>query len=120
MRRAHRRDGAALSRFLHWLDEAAAQRGSEDALTEIEAAERLAAFREQTGELRDLSFDTIAGAGPHGAIVHYRVSAASNRPPGQGELFLLDSGRQYPAGTTYVPPPTPTGRPRPELRRPPP
>src|SRR3546814_13128589 len=94
MRRAHRRDGAALSRFLHWLDEAAAQRGSEDALTEIEAAERLAAFREQTGELRDLSFDTIAGAGPNGAIVHYRVSAASNRTLGQGELFLLDSGGQ--------------------------
>src|SRR3546814_6710989 len=87
---------------MHWLYEAAAQRGSEDALTEIEAAERLAAFREQTGELRDLSFDTIAGAGPNGAIVHYRVSAASNRTLGQGELFLLDSGGQYPDGTTDV------------------
>src|SRR3546814_596613 len=117
MRRAHRRDGAALSRFLHGLDEAAAQRGSEDALTEIEAAERLAAFREQTGELRDLSFDTIAGAGPNGAIVHYRVSAASNRTLGQGELFLLDSGGQYPDGTTDVTRTIAIGEPSAEMRR---
>src|SRR3546814_3581770 len=100
MRRAHRRDGAALSRFLHWLDGEAGARGGKDALTEMEAAERLAAFRAATGELRDLSFDTIAGAGPNGAIVHYRVSEASNRPLRQGELFLLDSGGQYPDGTT--------------------
>src|SRR3546814_14410849 len=105
MRRAHRRDGAALSRFLHWLDEAAAQRGSEDALTEIAAAERLAAFREQTGELRDLSFDTIAGAGPNGAIVTYRVSAASTRTHGQAELFLQDSGGPSPGATPDLTPP---------------
>lgn len=114
MRRAHRRDGAALSRFLHWLDEAVAGGGR---LTELDAAERLAAFRAETGELRDLSFDTIAGAGPNGAIVHYRVSEASNRPLGQGELFLLDSGGQYPDGTTDVTRTIAVGEPSAEMRR---
>lgn len=117
MRRAHRRDGAALSRFLHWLDGEAGARGGDGALTEMEAAGRLAAFREATGELRDLSFDTIAGAGANGAIVHYRVSEASNRPLRQGELFLLDSGGQYPDGTTDVTRTVAIGEPTQEMRR---
>ena len=98
-RAAHRRDGAAVSRFLHWLEGAAAQGGT---VTEMAAADRLAAFRGEAGELRDLSFDTIAGSGPNGAIVHYRVSADTDRPLGRGELFLCDSGAQYPDGTTDV------------------
>jgi len=117
MRRAHRRDGAALIRFLHWLDAEAAARSGDGALTEMEAAGRLHAFREATGELRDLSFDTIAGAGPNGAIVHYRVSEASNRALGTGELFLLDSGGQYPDGTTDVTRTIAIGAPSAEMRR---
>jgi len=118
MRRAHRRDGAALSRFLHWLDaEAAARAGGGAPLGEMEAAERLAAFRAATGELRDLSFDTIAGSGPNGAIVHYRVSEESDRPLGAGELFLCDSGGQYPDGTTDVTRTIAVGVPSAEMRR---
>ncbi|NIA68653.1 aminopeptidase P family protein [Pelagibius litoralis] len=98
-RAAHKRDGAALSRFLHWLDSAVAQG---QAVTEMAAADRLAAFRGEAGDLRDLSFDTIAGSGPNGAIVHYRVSPQSDRQLAQGELFLCDSGAQYPDGTTDV------------------
>ncbi len=98
-RAAHRRDGVALARFLHWLDgEAEADRP----LTEMAVAERLAALRGENGELRDLSFDTIAGSGPNGAIVHYRVSEESDRALQAGELFLCDSGAQYPDGTTDV------------------
>jgi Xaa-Pro aminopeptidase len=118
MRRAHRRDGAALSRFLHWLDaEAGARAGGGAPLGEMEVAERLAAFREATGELRDLSFDTIAGSGPNGAIVHYRVSEESDRPLGAGELFLCDSGGQYPDGTTDVTRTIAIGVPSAEMRR---
>ncbi len=116
-RRAHRRDGAALSRFLHWLDEAAAARAGARPVTEMEAADKLAAFRAETGELRDLSFDTIAGSGPNGAIVHYRVSAESDRPLGLGELFLCDSGGQYPDGTTDVTRTLAIGEPSEEMRR---
>ena len=116
-RRAHRRDGAALSRFLHWLDEEAAARAGARPVTELEATEKLAAFREETGELRDLSFDTIAGSGPNGAIVHYRVSAESDRPLGLGELFLCDSGGQYPDGTTDVTRTLAIGEPSEEMRR---
>jgi Xaa-Pro aminopeptidase len=116
-RRAHRRDGAALSRFLHWLDEEVMARGPEAPLSEMEAGDKLAAFRAETGELRDLSFDTIAGSGPNGAIVHYRVSEKSNRPLGQGELFLCDSGGQYPDGTTDVTRTIAIGTPSEEMRR---
>ncbi|MGF1593639.1 MAG: aminopeptidase P family protein [Kiloniellaceae bacterium] len=118
MRRAHRRDGAALSRFLHWVaSEAEARAGGNDAVSELEAAERLAGFRADTGELRDLSFDTIAGAGPNGAIVHYRVNATTNRTLGSGELFLCDSGGQYPDGTTDVTRTVAIGEPSAEMRR---
>jgi Xaa-Pro aminopeptidase len=97
-RTAHLRDGAAMVRFLAWLDREAP--GS--ALSELDVVRRLEAFRAQTGELRGLSFDTIAGAGPHGAIVHYRVDAASNRRIVPGELLLVDSGAQYRDGTTDI------------------
>jgi Xaa-Pro aminopeptidase len=117
MRRAHRRDGAALSRFLHWLSSEAEARAGSDPVTEMEATERLQAFRAETGELRDLSFDTIAGSGPNGAIVHYRVSPASDRSLGLGELFLCDSGGQYLDGTTDVTRTLAVGSPSPEMQR---
>src|SRR5690606_39538890 len=69
---------------------------------EIGAAERLHAFRRDTGDLRDLSFDTISGAGPNGAIVHYRVSEDTNRAHEPGSVYLVDSGDQYPDGTTDI------------------
>jgi len=109
---AQARDGAALTRFLHWLS-VEAPKGQ---LTEIIAAEKLHEFRRATGELRDLSFDTISGAGPNGAVVHYRVSEETNRPIELNSLFLVDSGGQYPDGTTDVTRTVAIGTPTPEMR----
>ncbi|MEM7662475.1 MAG: aminopeptidase P family protein [Pseudomonadota bacterium] len=97
-KRAHLRDGAALTKFLHWLD-TEAQSGD---VTEIEAVIKLETLRDQTGQLSDLSFETISGAGPNGAVVHYRVSTATDRKLERGSLFLVDSGGQYTDGTTDV------------------
>lgn len=97
-RAAHRRDGAALVRFLAFLDGAAAA----GTLTEIAAVEALEERRAEGGLLREISFPTISGSGPNGAIVHYRVTRASDRTLLQGELFLIDSGAQYVDGTTDV------------------
>jgi len=97
-REAQLRDGAAMARFLHWLDETAPK----GALTEIDVVRALEGFRRDTGALRDISFDTIAGAGEHGAIVHYRVTEATNRAVRPGELLLVDSGGQYMDGTTDI------------------
>jgi Xaa-Pro aminopeptidase len=98
MRKAHIRDGAAMARFLCWLEQAAAG----GTLTEIAAAEALEGFRRATGCLSDLSFDSIAGAGSNGAIVHYRVTRSTNRVIGKDEMLLIDSGAQYPDGTTDI------------------
>jgi len=98
MRKAHIRDGSALARFLSWFENNAA--GGD--LTEIQVAETLEGFRRATGCLSDVSFDTISGAGSNGAIVHYRVTRSTNRTVRPGETFLLDSGAQYPDGTTDV------------------
>ncbi len=95
---AHRRDGAALSRFLAWFDAEAPKGG----LTEMSAAGKLRQFREQTNQLMDLSFDTISGAGPNAALPHYRVSDASDRPVAMNQIYLVDSGGQYRDGTTDV------------------
>ncbi|MEV8467708.1 aminopeptidase P family protein [Fluviibacterium sp. DFM31] len=95
---AHLRDGAAMVRFLHWLDDTA----GDGTVTEIDAVTRLEALRAETGALKDISFDTIAGAGPNGAIVHYRVTEDSNRALEPGGLFLIDSGGQYEDGTTDI------------------
>jgi len=97
-RAAHRRDGAALSRYLAWFATEAPKGG----LDEITAVEALEDFRRATGALEDVSFDTISGSGPNGAIVHYRVTTATNRRIAPGELFLVDSGGQYREGTTDV------------------
>src|SRR4029077_18297885 len=91
-------DGAAVTRFLAWLDREAPR----DKLTEIDAVAALESFRRDTGLLKDISFPTIAGAGPDGAIVHYRVTTKSNRVIAPGELFLIDSGGQYQDGTTDI------------------
>lgn len=115
-RNAHRRDGAALVRFLAWLSATVSAQGDNLGVSEIEAAEKLAGFRAESGELRDLSFATISGAGPNGAIVHYRVSEASNRRLAQGELYLVDSGGQYPDGTTDVTRTVAVGAPTAEMR----
>ncbi|HWU60670.1 MAG TPA: aminopeptidase P family protein [Ensifer sp.] len=101
-RAAHIQDGVAMVEFLAWLDEA--EPGS---LTEIEAVEQLEACRRRVGEhmqnpLADISFDTISGAGPNGAIIHYRVTRDTNRQIKPGELFLVDSGGQYRNGTTDI------------------
>ena len=98
IRNAHRRDGAALTRFMAWLD-TATRKGK---VNEVAAAERLQAMREQNDLFKRPSFPTIAGSGPNGAIVHYRATADTNRELEGGELFLVDSGAQYLDGTTDV------------------
>jgi Xaa-Pro aminopeptidase len=117
-RAAHARDGVALTRFLAWLDGETAARADKrkQGLSEIEAAERLLAFRRESELFRDLSFTTISGAGPNGAIVHYRVSESSNRCMRSGELFLVDSGAQYRDGTTDVTRTVAIGEPSDEMR----
>ncbi|TGP90210.1 MULTISPECIES: aminopeptidase P family protein [unclassified Mesorhizobium] len=115
-RAAHRRDGAAVAKLLCWLD-----RQKPGSLDEIAVVTRLEETRRQTGEetqmpLRDVSFDTISGAGPNGAIMHYRVSRATSRKLEAGELFLLDSGAQYQDGTTDITRTVPIGQPTEEMR----
>ncbi|MFN0113909.1 MAG: aminopeptidase P family protein [Paracoccaceae bacterium] len=95
---AHLRDGAAMVEFLCWLDTRAPQGG----LTEIEVVTALESHRRATNSLRDISFDTIAGSGPNGAIMHYRVTEESNRTLRDGELIVVDSGGQYLGGTTDI------------------
>jgi Xaa-Pro aminopeptidase len=111
-REAHIRDGAAVTRFLAWLDGEA----PEGELTEIDAVEALETFRRESGLLKDISFPTIAGAGPDGAIVHYRVTRSSNRTIAPGELFLVDSGGQYEDGTTDITRTVAVGEPTEEMR----
>jgi Xaa-Pro aminopeptidase len=96
-RAAHHRDGLAVTRFLAWLDRAAPE-----GVSEIAAVEALEDFRKEGGLLRDVSFPTISGSGPNGAIVHYRVTRATDRTAQPGELFLIDSGAQYADGTTDI------------------
>ena len=98
MRNAHLRDGVALTRFLAWLDENA-ENGK---ITEISAAGQLEMLRRQGDFFQGLSFPTISGSGPNGAIVHYRVTNESNRELDKNSLYLVDSGAQYLDGTTDV------------------
>ena len=97
-RAAQSRDGAALSRFLHWMYETAYQ----GELHELSAAARLRAFREETGMLKDLSFDTISATGPNAAHCHYKVDESTNRAIAPNSIYLVDSGGQYLDGTTDV------------------
>ncbi len=96
-RDAHLRDGAAMVRFLHWLDQ---DRPGD--LTETGVVSALERFRRDTNALRDISFETIAGAGPHGAIVHYRVTEDTDRSLADDPVLLVDSGGQYLDGTTDI------------------
>jgi Xaa-Pro aminopeptidase len=111
-RAAHIRDGAAVTRFLAWFDREAAR----GILTEIDAVAALESFRRDTGLLKDISFPTISGAGPDGAIVHYRVTSKTNRGIAPGELFLIDSGGQYQDGTTDITRTVAVGEPTAEMR----
>src|SRR5687768_6255306 len=111
-RAAQARDGAALSRFLHWLS----VEGPKGAIDELTASARLEDFRRKGGDLRDLSFDTISGSGPNGAVVHYRASEETNRPIAPNSLYLVDSGGQYPDGTTDVTRTVAIGTPTAEMR----
>ncbi|WP_279357637.1 aminopeptidase family protein P [Methylobacterium indicum] len=111
-RAAHRRDGAAVTRFLAWLAREAPGGG----ISEIDAVVRLEAFRAETGLLREIAFPTISGSGPNGAIVHYRVSRGTDRRVQPGELFLIDSGAQYADGTTDITRTVAVGTPSPEMR----
>lgn len=111
-RNAHKRDGAALATFLAWIDREA----HSGTLTEIDAVEALESFRRYTGALKDVSFPTIAGTGPNGAIVHYRVTRKSNRRIAPGDLLLIDSGAQYEDGTTDITRTIAIGEPTDEMR----
>jgi Xaa-Pro aminopeptidase len=106
------RDGAAIAKFLHWIDEEA-PKGDVDELT---ASDHLEALRRENAELRDLSFDSISGAGPNGAIVHYKSSEKTNRKLEKGTLYLIDSGGQYVDGTTDITRTVPIGEPTAEMR----
>ncbi len=97
-RDAQARDGAAVTRFLHWLH----CEGPSGDVDELAAAAKLKAFREEHGDLRDLSFDTISAAGPHAALPHYRVDEESNIPIPPSSIYLVDSGGQYVDGTTDI------------------
>lgn len=96
-RAAHRRDGAAMTRFLSWF----AKTAPAGALTEIDAAAELERFRRETNQLKEIAFSSIAGAGPNAALPHYRVTTTSNRRIEPG-IFLIDSGGQYEDGTTDI------------------
>ncbi len=111
-RAAHIRDGAAVTKFLHWL----ATTGQSGEIDEIEASSKLESFRAQDNSLKDLSFDSISGSGPNGAIVHYRVTTKTNRKLEKNSLFLIDSGGQYPDGTTDITRTVPIGEPSEEMR----
>jgi Xaa-Pro aminopeptidase len=112
IRAAHRRDGAAVTRYLAWLSANAAS----GTLDEIAASDRLQQFREETGAIRDLSFDTISGAGPNGAVVHYHATPRTARRLSPGDLYLVDSGGQYRDGTTDITRTIAIGTPDDEMR----
>ncbi len=111
---AHLRDGAAVTTFLAWLDRAI---DAGESIDELTAAARLEALRRQQDRFIDLSFDSIVGAGPNGAIVHYRVTEKTNRALEPGMLFLIDSGGQYLDGTTDITRTVPIGKVPEEARR---
>ncbi|MBM3564777.1 MAG: aminopeptidase P family protein [Alphaproteobacteria bacterium] len=112
IRRAHRRDGVALARFLAWL----AREAPKGRVTELAAAEKIDSLRAEAGEFREPSFPTISGAGANGAVVHYRVGPDGGRRLKPGDLYLVDSGGQYPDGTTDVTRTVAVGKPTAEMR----
>jgi Xaa-Pro aminopeptidase len=111
-RSAQARDGVAIARFLKWVGEEAPKGG----LDELKASDHLEALRRESSMLKDLSFDTISGSGPNGAIVHYRASEATNRPLEMNSIYLVDSGGQYADGTTDITRTVAIGTPTDEMR----
>jgi Xaa-Pro aminopeptidase len=111
-RKAHIRDGAALTRFLCWF----AREAPKGKLDEITVSEKLEEFRKVGGALSDLSFDSISAASEHAAIPHYRVTRSSNLPVLQDRIYLIDSGGQYPDGTTDVTRTVIVGKPTAEMK----
>ena len=112
IRAAHVRDGLALTRFLAWLS----REGASGNISEKSAADRLEAFRREEENIQGLSFPTISGTGPNGAIVHYRVTEQTNKILAQNSLYLVDSGGQYLDGTTDVTRTIAIGTPTPEMK----
>ena len=110
---AHLRDGVAMTRFLAWLDEV----GDSGKVDEVAAALKLEGFRRESGQLKDISFDTISAFGPNGAVVHYRPTFATKETLKSGSLYLIDSGGQYLDGTTDVTRTVAIGAPSAEMRR---
>ena len=110
---AHQRDVVAMARFLAWLDEVTVS----DKIDEIAAAVKLEDCRRESGQLKDISFDTISASGENGAIVHYRPTTKAKRVLEAGSLYLIDSGAQYRDGTTDVTRTVAIGTPTPEMRR---
>ena len=110
---AHIRDGALLTTFLHWV----ATEAQETLPTEIEVAQKLESIRKAGSDLRDLSFDTISGFGPHGALPHYKVNVSSDLKTAKGNLLLVDSGGQFLDGTTDVTRTVAMGQPTAEHKR---
>lgn len=111
-RTAHKRDGVAVTRFLFWL----AENAPSGTLTEIDAVDALEAFRAETGCLKDVSFPSISGSGPHAALPHYRVNRESNLRLEQGQIYLIDSGAQFEDGTTDITRTIIVGKPSAEMR----
>jgi len=110
-REAHLRDGAAVCAFLAWVDDQ-----PPGTITEIDVVTQLEGYRSATGKLLDISFDTIAGSGPNGALAHYRVTRKTNRVLKDGDLLVLDSGGQYLDGTTDITRTLAVGKPGPDER----
>lgn len=114
MRQAHIRDGLAVTKFLYWLEHAVA---AGKKLTEIDIAEKLEIFRRESDLYLEPSFATISGSGPNGAIVHYHATRESNRSVEHNSLLLIDSGGQYPDGTTDITRTVAIGTPSEEMKR---
>ena len=98
VRSAHLRDGVALTKAIFWIKESVMKKG----LTELQAVKRIDTNRSKNKHFHSLSFPTIAGSGPNGAIVHYHANKKTNRIIKDTDLFLIDSGGQYLDGTTDV------------------
>jgi Xaa-Pro aminopeptidase len=109
MRAAHVRDGAAIAKFLHSVD-------TSPPVDELDASDRLEAFRRESNLLKDLSFDSISALGPNAALPHYKSDPTTNRPFGGEQIYLIDSGGQYPDGTTDITRTVALGKPTPEMR----
>lgn len=110
MKRAHIRDGVALVKFFKWFESASE-------ITELDVEKRLEDFRAEASEFKETSFNTIAGFGSNGAIVHYRADEKSNKAIEAGNLLLLDSGAQYSDGTTDITRTVAVGEPSQEMKQ---